>query len=837
MKPETKSSSSVSARALELFEASLDQPTGNRRTWLAANVHNDPELTAAVDRLLAADGGGHQLLDQGLDENLGQQLASSDDLVGQKLGAWRLDALLAEGGMGSVYRAHREDGEFEQDAALKVIRGQLFQAPQMIRDQLLARFQVERQVLANIQHDNVARILDGGTTADGLPYLVMEYITGQALGDYVRQQSLNLRQRLHLFLDLLSAMGAVHANLIVHRDLKPSNVMVNQAGEIKLLDFGIAKVLDNDANTGGAYTLTGTSAMTPDYASPEQVRGDPVTLASDIYSLGLLLYQLLGGRPAYEVSALSPADAQEIICHQDPTLPSSSLRQSTPTHIRFNSTDIRGDLDAIVMKALRKEPALRYGSSAEMAADIERYLSGLPVRARRNSRRYRAGKFIRRNAGFLAGVSAVIVALGIGLVVAFSQAQKASEAASEARSEAAKAEAVSEFLVEIMSEGDPFEAPEAPTVRDVLTQAGDRIGDRFSDLPEVEAAVRRTLGWTLLSLGRMDLAHPQLTLAYEKNLAAYGAEHPNTVRNQSDLGWLAHEQDQLPEAKKWYRQAIAGFGPDTPDLLKVTILNDFGVVLAWYEENEASLEMLQRAQTLLDSIDPQTPKYDPALVVGNLAVTVHQLGDLEQAEVHYLEDIRLKESKPGDPDVNLMYSYNNLAALLMDLDRVDEVLPLMQQSLSLRRNILGPNHPSMGRALANLALVYLRNDSLDDAQAAAQQAAQVTASLPKTNDTRLRLRLTQSKIRVAQGQLEGALADCQALMADLIQITHRDVNEVAAQVQLLTAQIHAELDQPQSALGAAEDALQRRMAIHGNEHYLTKQTLELVDKYRAGVPQ
>ncbi|MEM9533840.1 MAG: serine/threonine-protein kinase, partial [Pseudomonadota bacterium] len=543
----------VSARALSLFEASLDQPTDDRRAWLNTQIGGDLELAAAVERLLEADGGDHELLDEGL----GFQPGSG--MIGRRLGAWRITAVLAEGGMGSVYQAEREDGGYRQHAAVKIIRGRLFQAPQLVRDQLLARFRVERQVLANITHDNVARILDGGNTSDGLPYLVMEYIDGQSLTDYVRQRQLSLNDRLHLFMQLLDAMGAVHASMIVHRDLKPSNVMVTDAGQIKLLDFGIAKVLDTGSPEAAVYTMTGSSAMTPDYASPEQLRGDPVTLASDIYALGLLLYQLLGGRPAYQVSNTTPTEAERIVCQDDPVPPSSALRQAAPTHVRHGTADLRGDLDAIVMKALRKEPGLRYASSAEMRADIERYLAGLPVRARRNSRSYRFGKYLRRNRGLLAAVGAVFSALAVGLVVAFGQAQRANEEAEKARSEAAKAVAVSEYLQDLLTQGDPFEAPEAPTVRDVLEQSEGQIGDRFADHPEVEAAVRRTLGWALLNLGKPDLADNNLVRAYELNLEVYGSSHETTIQSRSDLGWLAHERDLLDEAKRWYEAAIDSF--------------------------------------------------------------------------------------------------------------------------------------------------------------------------------------------------------------------------------------------------------------------------------------
>ena len=503
-----QSSAGVSQEALALFELALDQPDSERRAWLDKHVAGKPALAEAVRKLLVAD----QLEDSVLDHQ-GASLYG-DNREGEKVGRWQLEQIVAEGGMGSVYRARRTDTDFDQVGAVKIIRGRLFQAPEKVRTELLQRFQNERQILASIQHDNIAQVLDGGATEDGLPFLVMEYIDGRPITQFVADEALPLRHRLGLFVDLLGAVGAVHGNMIVHRDLKPSNVLVTNAGSVKLLDFGIAKVLQSaEHNVNVGLTATGVGLMTPDYASPEQVNGASITAASDIYQLGLLLYEIVTGKQAYRVRSTSPSEVQQLVCETDPPSPSEVAGDSVRAEVTARA--LKGDIDAIVMKALRKEPQLRYASTQAMAADIEAFLQGRPVSASQGTSGYRLRKFIRRNRVPVAALSLVLASLVAGLTVALWQADVARAAAAEARAEASKATAVTQFLQEVLSQADPLESGGNPTVREALDNAEEFIGDRFADLPEVEAAVRRTLGWTELSLGQPQKAADNLELAYE----------------------------------------------------------------------------------------------------------------------------------------------------------------------------------------------------------------------------------------------------------------------------------------------------------------------------------
>ncbi|MEM9533291.1 MAG: tetratricopeptide repeat protein, partial [Pseudomonadota bacterium] len=360
-----------------------------------------------------------------------------------------------------------------------------------------------------------------------------------------------------------------------------------------------------------------------------------------------------------------------------------------------------------------------------------------------------------------------------------------------------------------------------------------QIGDRFADHPEVEAAVRRTLGWALLNLGKPDLADNNLVRAYELNLEVYGSSHETTIQSRSDLGWLAHERDLLDEAKRWYEAAIDSFSDDTPELLKANVYNDYGVVLNWYDENEPSLAMLQMAQALVEQLDPGTEDYDPAMTVGNLAATLHSLGRLEEAETYYLRDIQLKESAPGGEDPNLMYSYNNLATLYADQKRFDEVMPLMEQSIELRRRVLGPEHPSLGRALSNLTVVNVRAGNLDAAQRALDEAAAISADLPETHDTRFRLRINQGRILHARGEYPAALRYVASALADAEAVTNRNIDEIAAQLGLLLAQCHAGLGDAEQAIAAASTALDRRRNVYGEDHFLTEQARAALEQYRS----
>ncbi len=804
----------LQAQALDLFMQALEQPTAWRDKWLHDKVAGDTDLRAAVERLRAADATQSEFLHNApvLDE----------DKTGQLLGSWRVNEVIATGGMGRVYRVERTGADFAQHGALKIIRFQLDETPEHIAAELLRRFQNERQILANISHPNVAAVLDGGTTADDLPYLVMEYVEGTDLVTYANENNLNLNERLALFVTLLDALGAVHSNLIVHRDLKPSNILVDAAGHLKLLDFGIAKVLEDQPGLTSADTVPEANAMTPDYASPEQLLGQPITVATDIYALGLLLYRLLTGVPAYSVHSLPPVEAHELICKTDPVPPSRTLRNMPNQEI--TSTQIAGDLDAIVMKAVRKEPNQRYGSTAEMANDIQRYLTGQPVSAQADTRKYRARKFLQRNRWVIASVSAIFAALTVGLGAALWQADIARKAATTAQQEADKANAVTQFLQDVLSQADPLEANNNPTVREALDGADDQIGDRFAEHPEIEAAVRRTLGWTQLSLGRVERAAPNLERAYEMNAEFYGEHHPTTLKNLADLAWLAFEASDYNRAIERFEAVIAGFDENTPTMLVATVHNDFGVVLDHAGRAREAIPNYETAMTLYQTLPGEKALVDFGAATGNLAAAHHTVGELDLAEARYLEHIAMTEKAMADGvqnvRSNLMYTLNNYAVLLGETDRRAEAVVPLERSAQLRTEILGADHPHTARTYMNVSRLQL---DLGKVEAAADAYAKMLPGLQGIeahDDTVIRSRILESQLLAAQEDDAAALSAVTRLLADLEPLTEPQFTELHAQALLQAGHLQSQTGETDVARRSFADAIALREAQHGKDHYL-----------------
>ncbi|MBW3630970.1 MAG: protein kinase [Gemmatimonadetes bacterium] len=409
----------------ELFHAARALAPEERPTFLAERCGDDPGLREEVERLIAAHERAGQFIEVPALASGGSWVqARIHPAPGHRFGPYRVAGEIARGGMGAVYLAERADGQYERRVALKVIKGG------MDTHLVLERFRAERQILAQLDHPNIARLLDGGTTEAGQPYFVMEYIEGEAIDRYVQVRGLSVPERLRLFLQVCDAVSYAHGHRVVHRDIKPANILVTGEGVPKLLDFGIAKVLESEVDDAASSTTTGLRLLTPRYASPEQVQGRRATTASDIYSLGVVLYELLTGCSPYQARSLDPLDVAEAVRTSDPERPSAAVarstgsrereprradpgRSSTPSDAsRHVSRQLRGDLDTIVLTALRKEPSRRYRSVGQMAEDIQRHLDGLPVRARPDTLHYRAGKFLRRNRSIVAaGVAGLATAL------------------------------------------------------------------------------------------------------------------------------------------------------------------------------------------------------------------------------------------------------------------------------------------------------------------------------------------------------------------------------------------------------------------------------------------
>ena len=398
-------------RLKDVFDAALERPTGERAAFIAQVCGDDRGLHDEVRSLLVA----HEQADGFL--SLPALAASDCDLEGRRVGPYRVHGEIGHGGMGVVFRATRDDDVFHKTVALKVVHGDA--GPEGLR-----RFGRERQILARLQHPNIATILDGGQTEQGRPYLVMEHIQGEAIDAFCASHSLGIRQRLELFRTVCGAVHYAHQNLIVHRDLKPANILVTADGQPKLLDFGIAALLE-PVDLAQAPTTTLLPAMTPDYASPEQMRGLPLTTASDVYSLGVVAYELMTGQLPLQVRAQSLEHMVRTVCDAEPTPPSTAVRGTGTPRPLILASDLRGDLDTIVLKALRKDPARRYLSAQELAEDIGRYLAGRPVAARKDTLGYRVRKFVGRHRAGVAAAAVMLATVAGGVAAIVHQARVA----------------------------------------------------------------------------------------------------------------------------------------------------------------------------------------------------------------------------------------------------------------------------------------------------------------------------------------------------------------------------------------------------------------------------
>jgi tetratricopeptide (TPR) repeat protein/tRNA A-37 threonylcarbamoyl transferase component Bud32 len=407
-------------RVEEIFALVADLPPGERAAALARECGGDPALRAEVASLIAASEGSSTFVRDVVSEEAGELAGAKESAwIGRRLGPWRITGVLGRGGMGAVYEARRDDGAFRQRVAVKMIRAGLDSETGR------RRFLDERQILAHLNHPNIARLLDGGETADGMPYLVMEAIDGISITSYCDERALSIEARLRLFSTVCRAVHSAHTQLIVHRDLKPSNILVDAEGKPTLVDFGIAKLIDPLA--ARSQTLIGELALTPDYASPEQVRSEPATTVTDVYSLGAVLYELLTGSSAHVFDRYTLPEFTRVICEVESGPPSAVA----PPRLQRR---LRGDLDNIVLTALRKDPARRYASAEQFAEDLDRHLEGRPVHARASSWRYRAGKFIARNRAGVAAAVVVLLALLGGIAGTMWQARRAERRFREVRS-------------------------------------------------------------------------------------------------------------------------------------------------------------------------------------------------------------------------------------------------------------------------------------------------------------------------------------------------------------------------------------------------------------------
>jgi serine/threonine-protein kinase len=818
-------------RVASIFGEVAALPAAEQPERLDRLCGDDMKLRREVESLLAADAAADDFLES--PRTPGGVALPPASAVGRRIGPYQVERKLGEGGMATVYFATRADGEFEQQVAIKVI------AYGADRAGLLERFRGERQILAALDHPNIARLLDGGTTEDGLPYLVMEYVDGIPIDRYCDEHRLGVDARIDLFRQACAAVQYAHQNLIVHRDVKPSNILVSADGRPHLLDFGIAKILAGSAFPSSA-TLTGQRLMTPEYASPEQVEGGPITTASDVYSLGVLLYLLLTGRLPYRLGSGRMGAIEQAILTQEPEPPGTAVH-------------LGGDLDNVLLKALRKEPRQRYASVELFSEDLRRYREGMPVRARPATLGYRMAKFIGRHpwgVGLAAGTFLLVLTLAVVMSV---QAARLARQRDEVRRERDKAIEVTRLLEDVFSVADPGEARgETVTARELLDQGAARVQTELRNQPEVQAALAATIGKAYRSLGLNERARGLLEQSLALRRRIHGAEHPEVAESLEALGVLAQARGELDQAEALHRQALAMrrklLGPDDPATAES--LNSLGAALllkAQYAEAEPlfreSLALNRRrfgndheevATNLgnLGLLAKQRGRYAEAEALdrealailrrvfgpvhpmvasqlSNLAAVQAEHGNLAGAEATAREALAVSGRVYGEEHPEIALQLNNLAAMLTAQGKNAEAEALLRRSLAMRRKLLGPEHEQIAMGLHNLARVLEDQGELAAARPLYEESLRITRKVFGAEHPRVATTLANlATLSIAQGDLAEAESFARQALAIRRKVLGAAHPDVGASLVLLGSVQHARVGP-----AAAEPLLREGLAV------------------------
>ncbi|MBI5470732.1 MAG: serine/threonine protein kinase [Ignavibacteriae bacterium] len=704
----------------ELFTSAKDLSADERERFLDAHIAGDAELRSEVESLLASYSEG--------DDEAGfapTQFWMADDssLLGKNIGAYTIVREIARGGMGVVYEGRRET-EFKQRVAIKLIRSGLG------TEDTVRRFHAERSALARLNHPNIAKLLDGGSLPDarllnessrrpdgqGTPYFVMEYVDGIPIDAYCDEKKLSIHDRLQLYRTVCAAVQYAHQNLIVHRDLKPGNIFATPTG-VKLLDFGIAKLLSPDMSDDMTQTQNMQRFFTPEYASPEQILGAPVTTSSDIYSLGVLLYKLLTGQRPYQIKTATPRDLEQAILENEPTKPSSVVSRSDAFAAENRSTTtlklaktLSGDLDTIVLKALQKEPERRYASVQQLDEDLRRYLAGRPVAARKDSFGYRFSKFVRRNQIAVAAfviVNLVIIG-GIGGVIW--QGLRAERERDRAQAESEKAQEVIRVLNEMLSAADVTRATKKDvTVAEILDQASQRIERDFANRPELAADLLSTIGSTYESLQLFDKAEAAKRKVLELQRQLRGSDHPKVAEALHALGEIHYMRENRAVAESLFSQSLAIFHKHAePSKAYALMLNDYGVFVQDEGKYTLADSLLLSALKIYHEV-PGDNRKDIATSLHNLALSKDWQGKYQEADSLYRVSLAIQREVYGNNNVLIAFTIGNLGYIAEARKDYTEAERLFRESLAIRRSMLSENHSDLAASKIKLGIFLVEH--------------------------------------------------------------------------------------------------------------------------------
>lgn len=792
----------------------------------------DAAVRREVEELLAADGTEIEApLADAIDATLKGVSVRPAEMQVER---YELLEEIGRGGMGTVFLARRDDQQYHMRVAVKVARHGVFHSD--IRD----RMRQERHILAGLDHPNICKLLDGGTTEQGMPYFVMEYIEGEPIDVYCERHGLSVAERIRLFRQICGALHYAHRQLVIHRDLKPSNILVTAEGVPKLLDFGIAKLLDDSAETGVSVTTplvtrSGVRLLTPAYASPEQLQGQSLSTASDVYSLGVLLFRLLTDRLPYRLEGASYGEMERLICEHEPPLASSVTAESSEGTVQARSRQLLGDLDNIVAMALRKEPETRYASVDQLADDLDRHTAGEMVRARPHTLTYRTSKFIRRNLAAVIALSLIILSLTVGLGIALWQARVAAferqkaeeqrEVAEEQREVAeeqrliaqralARAESATELTIEIFEVSDPSIARgNTVTVREVLDTAVPRIRNRLPEDSLDRADLLAVLGRIYQGLGLYGSSDPLLQEALKIQIIA-GTDPLEVAARQNQLGELRLAQGQPVDAESYFRKSLVlrrqAEAPD-PRAVAESLINLGAALFHQRHLEDAEVVYLQG----LELLRPILPADHEVFIepLSNLGVVRWQQGRLEEAEAHLVEALAISRNRLGDDHPKTVGVTANLATLFHSQKKFALALPLAEQVLEIRRKIFGEFHDLVAMSLNTLAVLHYELGHLDEAESLHHRAIAIKElTLGNTHPSTISSRNNLAYLLLARGDATDAASRYEDIvvwrrqsLGDEDSRVLRDLGHLA-DAYLLSGQLERAVATYEEALNGPEDA-------------------------------
>ena len=864
-------------RINELLDAAWEHAPDERRSFLERECSDAPAIREEVEALLQADAQAPSFLDSDALTFVGPAYADLVDAgatgrADERIGPYRLIEEIGRGGMSRIFRAERVDGAFEQEVAIKLLRFGLDS------DDARRRFRLEQQVLASLDHPSIAELHGGGLTKDDVPYLVMEYVDGQPITEYCDARECTVEERLQLLITAGEALQYAHRNLVVHRDLKPSNILVipddsgtGSGGTVKLLDFGIAKLLRaEDHGFTIPATQTGVHPMTPAYAAPEQVRGDAINASTDVYQLGVLAYELLTGCNPHRADGSDTRSVERAVLETIPTRPSASVAANDAAADR--QRQLRGDLDAIVLKALRKNPDERYASAEAFCTDLQRYLDERPVQARAITPTYRARKFVRRHRhAVAAGLAILVLVAGFVAMLIREQAQTAQQR-NRAQTEAQTAEQVSSFLVGLFEASNPMGTEGDLTAQELLAQGEQRIR-ALDGQPQVQAQMLDAMGRAHIGLGNYAAAdsllqralalrrrtaeapHPGIAsglihrataldgrghyaaaeslahAALQMRRALFDAPHPDVAEGLNDLALYKKRQGHYAAAESLYRAALSmqQRAPDIPDQTIAATKNDLGQLLTergeYVRAESLQHDVLRQRRAHFGDAHPKT-----AESLNDLAQAVERQGHVAEAESLYREALAIDRKTLGAAHPSTVIDLNNLSVVVERQGRLAEAESLKRRALDLRRKALGTDHPDVTTSMNNLAVLLRKKGDYEQAAALFKRVlerleAQFGGGHPYVAFTTGNLGDT----RLEQGRLPAAdslYRVTHAMIADHFGERHPHVATSLSDL----ARAREKQGQLESAASLQQQAIAIRQDAMGDEHPETAQSVaELAD--------